>query len=166
VKHNAALILNHMRGTPETWAKLPPVRDVAGTVAGELEATVHRAMRAGVEADRIVIDPGLGFGKRREQNAELLARLPQFARLNLPLLVGPSRKSFLARASEEETAFANAAAVTVAILGGAHMVRVHEVPEMRIAAQIADAVVAAVPDPTADNADSNVSRGRPRRSFE
>ncbi|HET8546663.1 MAG TPA: dihydropteroate synthase [Bryobacteraceae bacterium] len=164
VKHNAALILNHMRGRPETWAKLPPLRDVLGSVLAELEATVHRAVRAGVETDRIMVDPGLGFGKRKEQNAQLLARLPQFARLNLPVLVGPSRKSFLARASEQETAFANAAAVTAAILGGAHVVRVHEVPEMRIAAQIADAVLAGMADPTADSADSSVFRGRPGRS--
>jgi dihydropteroate synthase len=166
VKHDAALILNHMRGTPETWAKLPPLRDLTATVLRELEATVHRAARVGVATDRIMIDPGLGFGKRREQNAELLARLPQFARLNMPVLVGPSRKSFLARAKDEETAFATAAAVAAAVLGGAHMVRVHDVPEMRIAAQLADSVLAGMPDPNADTADNNVSRGRPRRFAE
>jgi dihydropteroate synthase len=166
VRHNAALILNHMRGTPETWAKLPPMRDVVGTVVGEIEATVHRAVRAGVETDRLMVDPGLGFGKRKEQNAELLARLPQLARLNLPVLVGPSRKSFLARPTEEETAYANAAAVAASILGGAHVVRVHEVPEMRIAAQIADAVLAAMPEPGADTADAGSGRGRRGRSFE
>lgn len=150
VKYNAGLILNHMRGTPETWTKLAPLRDPIGSVVAELQATIHRAVRAGVETDRIVVDPGLGFGKRREQNAEILARLPQLARLNLPVLVGPSRKSFLARATEEETSYANAAAVTAAVLGGAHLVRVHEVREMRIAAQIADAVLAAFPDPSAE----------------
>jgi dihydropteroate synthase len=160
VKYNAALVLNHMRGTPETWAKLPPLRDVAASVIGELEATVHRAVRAGVETERLMIDPGLGFGKRKEQNAELLARLPEFTRLNLPLLVGPSRKSFLARATEEETAWANAAAVTASILGGAHMVRVHEVAEMRIAAQIADSVLTAVPEPAAEASEPAASRSR------
>ncbi len=145
VKYNAGLILNHMRGTPETWAKLPPLPNVAAAVAAELESSIHRAVRAGVETERIVIDPGLGFGKRKEQNAVLLARLPSMAKLNVPLLVGPSRKSFLARSTEDETSYANAAAVTAAILGGAHIVRVHEVLEMRIAAQVADVVLACLP---------------------
>jgi dihydropteroate synthase len=145
VKYNAGLILNHMRGTPETWAKLPPLPNVVGAVAAELQSAVHRAVRAGVETERLVIDPGLGFGKRKEQNAVLLARLPALVHLNLPILVGPSRKSFLSRASEEQTAYANAAAVAASILGGAHIVRVHEVAEMRIAAQVADAVLAGLP---------------------
>ena len=149
VKHDAGLILNHMRGTPETWAKLPPLRDVTATVLAELESAVHRAAHAGVDTDRIVIDPGLGFGKRKEQNAELIARLPAFARLNLPLLLGPSRKSFLARPTELDTSYANAAAVTAAILAGAHIVRVHEVAAMRVAAQVADAVLEGMPEEAA-----------------
>jgi len=148
VKYNAGLILNHMRGTPETWAKLPPLPNVVAAVISELQSAVHRAVRAGIETERIVIDPGLGFGKRKEQNAVLLARLPAMAGLNMPLLVGPSRKSFLARSTHDETTYANAAAVTAAILGGAHVVRVHEVAEMRIAAQVADAVLAGMPSDT------------------
>lgn len=138
--HDAGLILNHMRGTPETWAKLPPLPDVIGTVAHDLEASVHRAVRAGMDRARIVIDPGIGFGKRGEQNSEILARLSQLARLKLPILVGPSRKSFLAQPTERETQFATAAAVTAAILGGAHLVRVHDVAEMRVVVGVADAV--------------------------
>jgi dihydropteroate synthase len=162
VKYNAGLVINHMRGTPETWSKLPPMRDVAATVAAELESAVHRAVRGGVETDRILIDPGLGFGKRKEQNTELIARLPMFARLNLPIMVGPSRKLFLARETEQQTSYANAAAVTACILNGAHMVRVHEVPEMRVAAQIADAVVAglAVEEPAAPPAPRAQDRTR------
>ncbi len=144
--HDGGLILNHMRGTPETWAKLPPLPDVMGAVTTDLQATVHRAIRAGVGKNRIVVDPGLGFGKRKEQNSEILARLPQLAALGYPMMVGPSRKSFLARATPEETVFANAAAVAACILGGAHMVRVHEVREMKIAAQTADAILAAMPE--------------------
>ena len=141
VKYNAGLILNHMRGTPESWNKLPPLPNVMGAIVADLGACVHRARRSGVDLDRIVIDPGLGFGKRREQNAEILARLPELTRLNVPILVGPSRKSFLARPNEQETAFANAAAVTAAILGGAHIVRVHDVAEMRPVIQVADEIV-------------------------
>ena len=141
VQHDAGLVLNHMRGRPETWAKLPPLRDMMGTILRELEATVSRARRAGVDHSRIVIDPGIGFGKRKEQNSEILAQLGQLARLELPLLVGPSRKSFLAQQNEEQTRFATAAAVTVCILAGAHMVRVHDVAEMRAVVRVADEVL-------------------------
>jgi dihydropteroate synthase len=129
-----------MRGTPETWAKLPPLPDVMGTVVNECEASVHRVTRSGVERSRIVVDPGLGFGKRKEQNAEILARLHMFNRLDLPVLVGPSRKSFLAQATTEETEYATAAAVTAAILGGAHLVRVHNIKMMAAAVRLADSV--------------------------
>lgn len=138
--HNAGLILNHMRGTPETWAKLPPLPDVMGTVVNECEASVHRVTRSGVDRARIVVDPGLGFGKRKEQNAEILARLSMFNRLDLPVLVGPSRKSFLAQATTDETEYATAAAVTAAILNGAHLVRVHNVKMMLAAVRLADSV--------------------------
>jgi dihydropteroate synthase len=140
VNHDAGLILNHMRGTPESWAKLPPAKDVMAAIRGDLEAAVHRAVRAGVDRARIVIDPGLGFGKRGEQNSEILARLPELAALNLPVLVGPSRKLFLKQRTDRETEFATAAAVAAAILAGAHLVRVHDVEAMRAAANVADAI--------------------------
>ena len=97
---NAGLILNHMRGTPETWAKLPPLPDVMGTIRHDLDASVHRATGSRVDRNRIAIDPGLGFGKRKEQNAEILARLDELASLELPILIGPSRKSFLPQAEQ------------------------------------------------------------------
>ncbi|MGH9722159.1 MAG: dihydropteroate synthase [Bryobacteraceae bacterium] len=140
-KDNAGLVLNHMRGRPESWAKLGPLPDVIGTIGRDLEATVHRARLSGIERTRIVVDPGLGFGKRKEQNAEILARLPLLAQLDLPLLIGPSRKSFLSQPTPEGTLFATAAAVTVCVLGGAHIVRVHDVAEMRVAVQVADEVL-------------------------
>jgi dihydropteroate synthase len=138
--HDAGLILNHMRGTPESWAKLPPMKDAVGGVRADLEACVHRAVRSGLDRTRIVIDPGIGFGKRGEQNSEILARLPALAALELPILVAPSRKQFIKQATERETQFATAAAVTAAILAGAHMVRVHDVPEMRAVVNVADAI--------------------------
>jgi dihydropteroate synthase len=144
-KYDAGLILNHMRGTPESWAKLPPLPDVMGTITTEVQATIHRAMRSGVDKSRIVIDPGLGFGKRKEQNSEIIARVPQFASLGLPILMSPSRKSFLARATVEETMIASVAAVVACILGGAHIVRVHDAVEMKVASQVADAILAASP---------------------
>ena len=144
---DAGLIINHMRGTPDTWTKLGPMKDVMGTIGTELEAALHRARRSGMELERMVVDPGIGFGKRREQNAEILARLGNLARLDRPILVGPSRKHFLAQPTERETEFATAAAITAAILSGAHIIRVHDVKGMCVAAQIADAVCAGQPEP-------------------
>jgi dihydropteroate synthase len=140
VQYNAGLILNHMRGNPESWGKLAPIPDVMGTIVKELEATVSRARHAGVDKTRIVVDPGLGFGKRKEQNSEILARLSQLSLLDLPIMAGPSNKSFLAQPTPEGTRFATACAVTAAILAGAHIVRVHDVAEMHAVTIIADEV--------------------------
>jgi dihydropteroate synthase len=142
-QYNAGLILNHMRGTPETWAKLGPMPDPIATVGRDLDATINRARRAGLEKSRMVIDPGLGFGKRKEQNAVILARLSELNGLDLPIMVGPSRKSFLAHPDPEETKFASAGAVTAAVLNGAHIVRVHDVREMRAATDVADEILRA-----------------------
>jgi dihydropteroate synthase len=147
VRGDAGLILNHMRGTPETWAKLPPLKDVIQTIARELDASVHRAVIAGVDRKRIVIDPGLGFGKRKEQNSEVVAQLEMLAQLDLPMMLGPSRKLFLAKDSEEGTAFATAAAVAACVLKGAHMVRVHDVKAMKPVVEVADEILRAMAVP-------------------
>jgi dihydropteroate synthase len=141
--HDAGLILNHMRGRPETWAKLGPLPDPMGAIGRDLDAAVSRARRAGVDRSRIVVDPGLGFGKRGEQNSQILSRLGELAALETPVMTGPSRKKFLAHGTPEETAFATAAAVTASILAGAHIVRVHDVREMRAAADVADEILKA-----------------------
>jgi dihydropteroate synthase len=139
--HDAGLILNHMRGRPETWAKLPPLPDVMGSIVRDLEATVNRARHSGIDRSRIVVDPGLGFGKRKEQNSAILAGLRELTSLDLPIMAGPSRKSFLAHSTDKETLFATAAAATAAILGGAHLLRVHDVVEMRAVADVADEIL-------------------------
>ena len=162
---DAGLIINHMRGMPETWAKLPPLKNPLASIGAELEASVHRAVRAGIDRRRIVIDPGLGFGKRKEQNAEILGRLDELARLELPLLVGPSRKHFLSKESPLETEFATAAAVTAAILHGAHLVRVHDVKEMKAVGEVADEIARARAEAAviaAGSAGSSVFRAGPR----
>jgi dihydropteroate synthase len=141
---SAGLIVNHMRGTPESWLKLPPLKDVMRTISAELDASVHRAVQAGLDRRQLVIDPGMGFGKRKEQNAEILAHLQQLARLELPVLIGPSRKHFLTKESPLETEFATAAAVTVAILHGAHLVRVHDVKSMKAVVEVADEIERAI----------------------
>ncbi len=144
---NAGLVLNHMRGAPETWAKLPPLKDAMRVIAAELDASVHRALRAGLDRKHLVADPGLGFGKRKEQNAEILAHLESLTRLEVPILVGASRKHFLTRESTLETEFATAAAITAAVLHGAHMVRVHDVKAMKAVAEVADEIVHAGEEP-------------------
>ena len=160
VNGNAGLILNHMRGTPETWAKLPPMQDVMGTITRDLDATVSRARHAGVDRARIVVDPGLGFGKRKEQSVEILAHLKQLASLDYPILAGPSRKSFVAQTSESETVFATAAAVTAAVLNGAHIVRVHDVAAMRVVVQVAEEIARAAVPKVAPEEERKASRPR------
>ena len=139
--HDAGLILNHMRGRPETWAKLGPMRDPMINIVRDLEAAVNRARGIGLDKSRMVVDPGFGFGKRKEQNSLVIDRLAELATLDLPILAGPSRKSFLAQATAEGTTFATAAAVTACILRGAHMVRVHDVRVMRVVANMADEIL-------------------------
>jgi dihydropteroate synthase len=148
-KHRVPIILMHMRGTPKTMQKKPFARDVLRDVTNGLRKSVALARKAGLAKSQIVIDPGIGFGKTFAQNYELLAKLPQLAKLGYPLLVGTSRKGFLGAtlarggkpAPAEERIWATAASVTASILGGAHIVRVHDVAEMAQVARAADCLV-------------------------
>lgn len=139
-KYDAGLIINHMRGNPETWAKLPPLKDLMRSISIDLEAALHRARQAGVQKHQIVIDPGLGFGKRREQNSEIIAQLGLLRSFDLPIAVGPSRKLFLKKEQPEDTEFATAGAVAACILNGAHIVRVHDPRAMKSVAEVVDAI--------------------------
>ena len=141
--HNAGIILNHMRGTPETWAKLPPMPDPMGITVHDLQASVHRARQGGIEMARMIVDPGLGFGKRKEENARLISGLGALNQLDLPILAGPSRKSFLAQSTPEGLLMATAAATALCIVNGAHLVRVHDIKEMLAVVQTADMVARA-----------------------
>ena len=141
------LILMHMRGAPRTMQKKPFARDVMRDVATGLRQAVAVARRAGVAKSQIVLDPGIGFGKSAEQNFELLARLPELARLGFPLLVGTSRKGFIGHAlggaPEGERVWGTAATVAASILGGAHIVRVHDVAEIAPVVRVADQILKA-----------------------
>jgi dihydropteroate synthase len=146
------LILMHMRGKPQTMQKKPFARDVMKDVSQGLRAATTAARRAGVRKSQIIVDPGIGFGKSFEQNYELLRKLPEIAKLGYPLLIGTSRKGFLGitlghdgkSALPEERLWATAATVTASILGGAHIVRVHDVAEMAQVARVADCLLDAV----------------------
>jgi dihydropteroate synthase len=148
-RRGVPLILMHMRGEPATMQKGPFARDVMKDVTHGLRASIAVARKAGVGKSQIVIDPGIGFGKSFEQNYELLRKLPELAKLGYPLLVGASRKGFLGAtlarkgkpAPPEERLWATAATVTASILGGAHIVRVHDVAEMSQVARVTDCLL-------------------------
>lgn len=143
-----AAVLMHTRGRPDDMYAHADYGDVVGEVAADLQRAVTRAEDAGVPRQQLILDPGLGFAKRAPQSMAALVGLERLAELGLPLLVGPSRKSFLAAATGplEPAArdWATAAAVTTAILGGAHLVRVHAVDRLIHVVRVADAVRDAV----------------------
>jgi dihydropteroate synthase len=147
----APVILMHMRGTPRDMQRLVEYDDVVAETIRFLESAMERAVRAGVDESRIVIDPGLGFAKTAEHNFEILRRLPEYSALGRPVLIGASRKSFLATASGESRErpdtgrrLEGTLAVSVlAVLGGASILRVHDVEPNRRAVATTENVLAA-----------------------
>ena len=153
VQHDAGLILTHTRGTPDNWGGVQPaVKDVVEHLVTGLGAAAHRANRANVDRGRLMLDVGLGMGKRREHNLEIVARLPSMMALGLPIAVGPSYQHFLAKADEVESEQVYGPVVTAAILAGAHMIRVSDVAAVKQAIQLADALMAVRPAPAAEAA--------------
>ncbi|MSO62290.1 MAG: dihydropteroate synthase, partial [Acidobacteria bacterium] len=140
----APIVLMHTRGRPQDMYAHADYQDVVGEVAADLQGAVDRALAAGISRDHIMLDPGLGFAKHAAQSLAVLAGLARLATLGFPLLVGPSRKSFLTAATGPLDPAARdwptAAAVTAAILAGAHIVRVHRVAEMVHVVRLADAI--------------------------
>jgi dihydropteroate synthase len=141
----AALVLMHSRGRSGEMYAQATYGDLVDEVTTELEEGIQHAVAAGITRDRLILDPGIGFAKRAAHSYGVLARLPEIAaRLDRPLLVGPSRKSFMSEAlagrPAAERDWGTAAAVTAAVLAGAHIVRVHAVAAMvqvvRVAEQI------------------------------
>jgi len=150
---HAPVVLMHMRGTPRTMQRGPFARSVIGDVMTGLHEALARARRAGLAKSQILLDPGIGFGKSQEQNFEILARLPEFARLGCPIVIGTSRKAFLGKALAKpgepplpptDRILGTAATVTASIFGGAHIVRVHDVAEIARVVRVADAIVDSV----------------------
>ena len=142
-----AVVLMHRQGTPETMQRSPSYNSLFDEILDELSERIGAAEAAGIPGDRILVDPGAGFGKRLEDNLALLRHLADLRNLGKPILFGPSRKSFLGKITGKEPgerAFGTAASVAIAVLGGAHMVRVHDVKEMRDAIRVAAAVAGGV----------------------
>jgi len=149
---DCGIVLMHMRGLPETWRTLPKLEDPVTLVKHELSLAANRAQEDGIARERIVLDPGFGFGKSFEENYPLLAGLDQLASLGFPLLAGTSRKSFIGRAMAadglsrrenvpaSERLSGSLAAMVISILKGAHIVRVHDVKESVGAVRLVDAI--------------------------
>lgn len=143
-RYGAGVVLMHSRGTPGALHGLSPVPDITAEVEAGFRRSLVVAETAGIDLDCVVLDPGLGFGKTVEDNLLLLGVLPRLAALGRPLLVGPSRKSFIGAVTDKphpaDRLLGTAAAVTAALMGGAHIVRVHDVAAMRECAAVVDAV--------------------------
>ena len=140
----AAIVLMHMRGTPRTMQTLPPSRDILTEIEQGLTRAVDLCGSQGIARDRIILDPGIGFGKTVEDNLKVLNRLSRLGRLRFPILVGTSRKSFLGKIlgiPVQERLLATAASVVMAVVRGAHIVRVHDLNEMVHALRIADSIL-------------------------
>lgn len=142
-ERRAPVVLMHMRGTPQTMQDDPHYEDVVEEVSGELLAFARRAMDGGIEKQNIILDPGIGFGKRMEDNWELLRNLDRLKNLDFPLLVGLSRKSFLGRLLKkdgprpvEERLNATIAAQLWCTIQGVEIIRVHDVQAMRDALRV------------------------------
>jgi dihydropteroate synthase len=139
----AGLVLMHMQGTPETMQHAPRYHDVISEITEFLGERARVAMSHGVARDRIVLDPGIGFGKTLTHNLDLLAHLRSFASLGFPLLVGPSRKGFIGQLTHQSVGnreWGTAAVVALAVEQGAHIVRVHDVGPVKDVVSVASAI--------------------------
>jgi dihydropteroate synthase len=144
-------VLMHMRGRPDQWRSLPPPAEIVQLVKGELQEWAEKAVLAGIERQRIVLDPGFGFGKNFEENYPLLARFGELHSAGFPLLAGTSRKSFIGKILGQEgkpvpageRLYGTLASQTALILQGAHVIRTHDVRQAVDAARVADAILEA-----------------------
>jgi dihydropteroate synthase len=138
------VVIMHIKGSPQNMQKNPVYEALIPEILDYLREGIAIAESAGVARDRIIIDPGIGFGKTFAQNLEIINHLNMFTLLEMPILIGPSRKAFIGRILEDapagERVEGTAAALAIAIMNGANILRVHDVKEMRKAAKVADAV--------------------------
>jgi dihydropteroate synthase len=144
-RHRAPIVLMHTRGRSADMYAQASYHDVVGEVLDELRESIAFAAGCGVPAERVLVDPGLGFAKDTKQSYEVLARTGDFAELDRPIVVGPSRKGFLSRPFERDLPasvreWPTAAAISIAALEGAHIVRVHAVREMALVVRVCDEI--------------------------
>ena len=138
------VVIMHIKGTPRNMQKNPVYEALLPEITDYLREGIRIAREAGISEDKIIIDPGIGFGKTAEHNLEIIHRLQEFTLLEKPLLIGPSRKAFIGKILGDfpagERVEGTAAAVAISIMNGANIVRVHDVKEMSRVAKVADAI--------------------------
>ena len=142
-RRRVPVVLMHLRGPFAAMHGAPAYRDVMAEVVAELRGALARAEAAGVPTAQVILDPGIGFSKAAEHSLEVIRRLSDMAALDRPLLAGPSRKSFIGRVLDlpvGERLMGTAAAVAACVLGGAHVVRVHDVAPMVQVVRMCDAI--------------------------
>ncbi len=143
-RYKVPVIVMHIKGTPRNMQQNPAYADLISEVKSYLEEGVRLASQEGLETDQVIIDVGIGFGKSVGHNLELINRLDEFHDLGCPILIGPSRKSFIGKVlnlSVQDRLEGTAAAMAIAINKGAHIVRVHDCGPMKRVAQMADAIM-------------------------
>ncbi len=140
----AAIILMHIQGTPKTMQKNIRYHNLITEISLGLKKSIEKCLENGIKSDRMIIDPGIGFGKTVEDNLEIIQRLAEFKTLNKPILIGTSRKSFIGKTLQKSVSnrlMGTAASVSASILNGAHIIRVHDISEMRDVADLTDAII-------------------------
>jgi dihydropteroate synthase len=148
--YNCPIILMHIKGTPQTMQDNPDYDNVVSEVLASLHVSAERAKQAGIRQDKIILDPGIGFGKTNEHNLKLLGHLNQFVDIGYPILLGTSRKKFLnvitATENPEDLALATSVTTALAVMADVKILRVHDVKENRKALDIAWAIKQAAID--------------------
>lgn len=143
-RHNVPVVIMHIKGTPKNMQKNPSYKALIPEIMDYLREGIEIARNAGVTDDKIIIDPGIGFGKTAAHNLEVIKRLNEFAGFEKPILLGPSRKSFIGRILGDLPVMkrleGTAAAVAIGIFNGANIIRVHDIKEMVHVARIADRI--------------------------
>ena len=142
--YKAGVIIMHMQGNPRTMQKNPHYDSLVDEIIEYLDMAIDRAVEAGIDREKIIIDPGIGFGKTVEHNLEILKRLKELKVLGRPILTGPSRKSFIGKILDvgpQERLFGTISAVVLAVQNGANIVRVHDVKEVKQALKITEAIL-------------------------
>lgn len=143
-KYDAAVVLMHIRETPRTMQQNIHYHDLIGEIIDSLQKSMEKCLEIGIKSDKIILDPGIGFGKTVEHNLEILNCLSGFEVLKRPLLIGTSRKSFIGKVLDREVEnrlMGTAATVTASIVRGAHIVRVHDVEAMKETVAMTDAII-------------------------
>lgn len=147
-EHDVPVVLMHMKGTPKDMQENPYYDDVINEIKQFFRERIEFAKVNGIREENIIIDPGIGFGKRVEDNLKILRRLGEFKEFGRPILVGPSRKSFIGGAKEDRI-WGTAGAVSVAVMNGADIIRVHDVAEMRQVVEVVNRIMCEVQPRTA-----------------